>query len=271
MAPGTDFSAAPSALGYLFQVRYALVLLLRADEPETLISIEKLDDVAFEQNGEPEQLLQLKHHVINSASLTDSSIDLWKTLRVWTTSIRERSLDLKSVILSLVTTARAPANSVASMLRDGPSRNEDSALQKLHIAGQASASAIVKDAYDSFQRLDQEAQQMLISRIRVLDAAPDILRTRELLERELLLTTRPQFLTGLIDRLEGWWFRWPFNISKTRTPCPVYLYETCRFKSTNCRNSSDTTICLSIFRSRLIWRYPTFCLKSACLSNSSGW
>jgi hypothetical protein len=56
MAPGTDFSAAPSALGYLFQVRYALVLLLRADEPETLISIEKLDDVAFEQNGEPEQL-----------------------------------------------------------------------------------------------------------------------------------------------------------------------------------------------------------------------
>ncbi len=69
MAPGTDFSAAPSALGYLFQVRYALVLLLRADEPETLISIEKLDDVAFEQNGEPEQLLQLKHHVINSASL----------------------------------------------------------------------------------------------------------------------------------------------------------------------------------------------------------
>ena len=73
MPSGSDFSAAPSALGYLFQIRYALVLLLRADEPENVISIEKLDDVAFEEDGEPKQLLQFKHHVINSATLTDSS------------------------------------------------------------------------------------------------------------------------------------------------------------------------------------------------------
>src|SRR6266446_8657025 len=63
MPSGSDFSAAPSALG--------------------AISIEKLDDVAFEEDGEPKQLLQFKHHVINSATLTDSSTDLWKTLRVW--------------------------------------------------------------------------------------------------------------------------------------------------------------------------------------------
>jgi hypothetical protein len=43
-----DFSAAPSALGYLHQVRYALVLLLQARAPDTVISIEKIDDVAFE-------------------------------------------------------------------------------------------------------------------------------------------------------------------------------------------------------------------------------
>jgi hypothetical protein len=75
MPSSSDFSAAPSALGYLFQIRYALVLLLRADEPENVISIEKLDDVAFEEDGEPKQLLQFKHHVINSATLTDSSTD----------------------------------------------------------------------------------------------------------------------------------------------------------------------------------------------------
>jgi hypothetical protein len=208
MPSGFDSSAAPSALGYLFQIRYALVLLLRADEPENLISIEKLDDVAFEEDGEPAQLLQLKHRVINSATLTDSSTDLWKTLRVWTIAVRDGSLDLTSVILSLITTARAPADSAAYMLRDGLSRNENLALRNLHMAGQASKNAVVERAYDAFQKLAPKAQQMLISRIRVLDSAPDILRARELLEKELRLSTRPQFLTGLADRLEGWWFRW---------------------------------------------------------------
>ena len=208
MPSGSDFSAAPSALGYLFQIRYALVLLLRADEPENVISIEKLDDVAFEEDGEPKQLLQFKHHVINSATLTDSSTDLWKTLRVWSTAVRDGSLDLTSVILSLVTTSCAPADSAASMLRDGVSRNENSALGKLHAAGQASKNPVVQRAYAVFQQLAPQAQQMLISRIRVLDLAPDILGARELLEKELRLSTRPQFLTGLADRLEGWWFRW---------------------------------------------------------------
>jgi hypothetical protein len=208
MPSGSDFSAAPSALGYLFQIRYALVLLLRADEPENVISIEKLDDVAFEEDGEPKQLLQFKHHVINSATLTDSSTDLWKTLRVWSTAVRDGSLDLTSVILSLVTTSCAPADSAASMLRDGVSRNENSALGKLHAAGQASTNTVVQRAYAVFQQLALQAQQMLISRIRVLDLAPDILGARELLEKELRLSTRPQFLTGLADRLEGWWFRW---------------------------------------------------------------
>jgi hypothetical protein len=35
MPSGSDFAAAPSTLGYLFQIRYALVLLLRADEEKT--------------------------------------------------------------------------------------------------------------------------------------------------------------------------------------------------------------------------------------------
>jgi hypothetical protein len=84
---GSDFSAAPSAMGYLFQMRSALVLLLRAKEPESVISIEKLDEVAFDENGVPAQLLQLKHRVINTANLTDSSTDLWKTMRVWATAV----------------------------------------------------------------------------------------------------------------------------------------------------------------------------------------
>src|SRR5215470_9047146 len=83
------FSAAPSALGYLYQVRYALVALLQAYDPESEISIEKLDDIAFESTGTAIELLQTKHRITHTGSLTDSSTDIWKTLRIWAASIKD--------------------------------------------------------------------------------------------------------------------------------------------------------------------------------------
>jgi len=56
-----DFSAADSALGYIFQCRLALLLALRRirSGDEFLLSLETLDDVVFEQEGKPPELLQL--------------------------------------------------------------------------------------------------------------------------------------------------------------------------------------------------------------------
>lgn len=203
---GSDFSAAPSALGYLYQVRYALVLLLEAKEADSVISLEKLDDVAFEEAGDPIELLQFKHHISQRAVLTDSSPDLWKTLRVWATKAREGTADLTTVILSLVTTAPAPAGSAAELLRDNAQRDEAAALAKLRTTGAASQNPTVKKAWDEFKALRREGQEALLSRIRVLDTAPDIQRARNLLELTLRYSTRPQFITALCDRLEGWWF-----------------------------------------------------------------
>jgi hypothetical protein len=203
---GTDFTAAPSALGYFYQVRYALVVLLQAANPESVISIEKLDDIAFEEEGEPVQLLQTKHHVTHTGSLTDSSSDLWKTLRVWAVSARGGLFDLDSVILSLVTTASSPTDSAAALLRSGTGRNVSAALDKLRKAGQVSTSGTVKQAFGDFQTLSSLEQEKLVSCVRVLDNAPDIIGARELLEDRLRYSTRQQFLSGLCDRLEGWWF-----------------------------------------------------------------
>src|SRR5689334_4492523 len=85
----TSFSAADSALGYLYQVRTGLLWSLRRARAgsEFIVSLETLDDVAFEAlqpNGsQPDQLLQTKHHRSREASLSDASGDLWKSLRVW--------------------------------------------------------------------------------------------------------------------------------------------------------------------------------------------
>src|SRR5690349_16032 len=77
-AAGRDtFSAADSALGLIFQCRYALLLLLQQNRPDAQLSIEHLDDIAFERDGTPLELIQTKYRVKSLGDLTDTSPDLW--------------------------------------------------------------------------------------------------------------------------------------------------------------------------------------------------
>jgi len=110
----SDFSAKDSALGYLFQARYALWLILDGPEERETV-LETLDDVVFETAGLASELLQTKHHSA-PATLTNNSAELWKTLRIWSTHVRNGEISVPSTALCLVTTAVAPDGSIASML-----------------------------------------------------------------------------------------------------------------------------------------------------------
>lgn len=79
------YNAAPSAAGYLYQARLALLLALTYVNRDSNIevSLEALDDISFERNGSAFELLQSKHRMDRLASLTDTSPDIWKTLRIW--------------------------------------------------------------------------------------------------------------------------------------------------------------------------------------------
>lgn len=112
----SDFGAAPSALGYMYQCELALLELLRRNDPSLDVSIELLDDIAFE--GEQIAMLQTKLQ-ITPGNLTDGSADLWKTLRVWSEAAKTQP----DAQLVLITTAVAPDGSVAAMLR---AENRDS-------------------------------------------------------------------------------------------------------------------------------------------------
>ena len=107
----SDFSAAPSALGYVYQFELALLGYLGRTEPALAVSIELLDDVAFE--GEQTELLQSKLET-TPGSLTDASANLWKTLRVWA----DHNLANPAAVLILMTTGHAPEGSIAALLRD---------------------------------------------------------------------------------------------------------------------------------------------------------
>ena len=46
----SNHQASEQMIGYLYQVRFALALLLDDDNPNSQISIEKFDDIAFSQD-----------------------------------------------------------------------------------------------------------------------------------------------------------------------------------------------------------------------------
>ena len=111
--------ASASAAGYLFQCRYALLAGLRAvpDAPQLEISVEKFDDVGFEAQGEPVELIQTKHHVGKQGNLTDASADLWKTLLIWCKRVSQDIDAPFRMRFVLLTTGAAPDGSAASFLR----------------------------------------------------------------------------------------------------------------------------------------------------------
>ena len=103
-----QFNASASMAGYLFQCRLALLrgLQLLKKKPNGQISIEKFDDVAFESEDIVDCLIQAKHHS-SPKSLSDSSVDLWKTLRIWIEHSKKGALTTSDFRFNLITTATA--------------------------------------------------------------------------------------------------------------------------------------------------------------------
>lgn len=200
----SSFTAGPQALGYLYQARYALYLILTKG-PEFKISIEDIDDIAFEQNGAPTDLLQLKHHT-TPASLTDGNVDLWKTLRVWSAAYKSEEIDVTDTVLTIVTTAIAPHDSAAAMLRAGNKRDPDKALIKLEQAAASSRNKTLESAIQAFQSLTKPEQVLLTNAIHIIDGSPNIINVVDNIKQRLRIAVRPQFIQSLYGRLKGWWF-----------------------------------------------------------------
>ena len=142
----SPFDASQSALGYLHQCQYALLLGLQRDEqPNLCISIEKLDDIAFHENpSSPDiakELLQVKHHVKRTGGLGDSSPDIWKTLRIWSEAVTKKAIDLDRATLCLLTTTTPTnRNAIRFLTPDASSRKPEEGRTKIEAAGAASTS-----------------------------------------------------------------------------------------------------------------------------------
>lgn len=204
---GNTHEASASAAGYLFQCRYALYAGLRAipNAPQLEISIEKLDDVAFEAQGEPTELIQTKHHIGKQGNLTDASADLWKTLLIWCKRVAQEIDAPFRMRFVLLTTGAAPDGSAASFLRMRD-RDEVEADKKLLDVVATSKNKDNAAAYQAYAALPEELRLSLLRAIDVLDGSPNIIDVREEIARELYHAAARDQVDHLVERLEGWWF-----------------------------------------------------------------
>ena len=126
----TDFSAKAPSLGYYFQIRYGLYLLLNHDgSDESKLFFECLDDIEISDLNQLD-LYQTKFHIKNSVNLTDRSTDLWKTIRVWSEAIKKGRLKLKESSFTLITTVQCTTSSILGKLRTN-TIDSKSAVDKL--------------------------------------------------------------------------------------------------------------------------------------------
>jgi hypothetical protein len=203
----SQFDATASMLGYLFQVRLALLDSLRRLRAFGSFSVtfETFDDVAFEKAGSPLELLQTKHHISRQGNLGDASPDLWKSLRVWIDAFTQGRWGADAVHY-LVSTGTAQSGTAAACLRTSP-RDVARALERLDATVQSSDNKDNEKAYQAYAALDPADRLAMLNRVVVSDRAPDVVAIETLLHEELALVSARELVPSFVTRLEGWWFQ----------------------------------------------------------------
>jgi hypothetical protein len=208
----TPFSAGPQAIGYLHQVRYALYALLREnhDYDEAAVVIEGLDDIEVSGKSGSIRLDQLKHHIRGSAKLTDASPDLWKTIRIWSSQMRNKNWEPTTTRLSLVTTATTTEGTAAWYLQAHNERNVAKARELLLkvISTSRTRDKAILDAFTAFESLSEREQMHMLRAVTIFDGAHTITDLPSLIKQQIRFAAPPSgtMLDRLYETLEGWWF-----------------------------------------------------------------
>jgi hypothetical protein len=176
------------------------------DEPDAALTLELHDDVAWEDDGTPTELLQLKHHVNTAGRLGDKDDDLWRTFRVWMDA--HAPGNPSGPTLSLVTTETAAEGSAAAALRPSSARDTAEARRLLETAARESTAQASQDVRQRFLDLPEPDRAVFVDRIYVLDAAPTIGDALDAELRRALYPVLPKdHEQTFIDQLWGWWHR----------------------------------------------------------------
>jgi hypothetical protein len=206
LVPNQSHSAAPSALGYLYQSQWPLVEIVRrsSDRPDLELAIELYDDVSWEQDGTPLELLQLKHHLNSARALGDKDPDLWRTIASWMDVHPPDDAD--GPTLTLVTTQTAAAGTACAAL-GADVKNAVEAKRLLEVAAGESAADATSAARARFLALSDAQRSIFVGRMVVLHGA-SLIGDLDGELRKLLHMALPRGHEDVfVERLWAWWYR----------------------------------------------------------------
>jgi len=206
----TESSASQNKLGYIYQIDYALYVLLNQDNrPETCLFIEKLDDIEVHDGGDIFECIQLKRTI---EPLKDSSRDLWKTIFNWIRLLEDEKIFLPNTLLILASIAKTPDGHIAAFLRPD-NRNISEALRLLCEKskdalrdGKEPEKNTIGYYKKKFYDLPDDDKKKLVEAIQILDESPDFEAIKEKIKASLI-TVRDYNRDAFYDNLMGWWYR----------------------------------------------------------------
>lgn len=204
----TDFSAKEPSLGYIYQIKYSLLLFLtnsrNLDNP--ILRIECLDDIDITDINST-NLYQTKLHINSKANLTDSSVDFWKTIRIWSEYISDGTINIDQTTLSLITTESIPTTSILYRLKNNIFSDSElqEILKKLDSIAISSTNKSTKKGREEYQKLSIENKKKLIRSIRILDNSIDMSEVDKNIKKQLILSSYPNHLDAFLEVLDGWW------------------------------------------------------------------
>jgi len=85
---------------FSLQIRHMLNELIKA-QPDDIISLEALDDVAI-QNNEKNELIQIKSSISKNNPTSDRAVDFWKTFYNWFKYVKDDGIELEKTKFRLV-------------------------------------------------------------------------------------------------------------------------------------------------------------------------
>lgn len=211
MTDSSEFDAAASMLGFLYQVRFALHVSLQklttVDDPDScFLALEMLDDISFADSGSAVELLQTKYHG-KPANLTDRSADIWKTVRVWAETIKQDPTVIDSHTYTLLTTENAEDGTLACYLGvDDEKRDVKKALSLMQAISKETSNKTNEKGYAAFSSLNSLQQLQLLTSIYVVSSGPSIADVLIRIDKDLRPSVTALHLIGFRERLEGIWF-----------------------------------------------------------------
>lgn len=202
------YSASEPGLGYIYQVRFALLKLL--DLPETTsVLFEKLDDIDFCDDQGNQALASLKHKA-EDETLTNLSVDFWKSINIWLDRYQEFGKISSSLRFYLVTTNVVAKKSFLEFFL--PEKELSCCPEDILKIVRKSTNKVIIPIVEKLKLFNESELLDFFKRITILDGSVRIEHIPEKIIDEKMRVIPKEFRAAVFEKLEGWWFNLAINM-----------------------------------------------------------